>query len=249
MLEPYDFYEGRVFRPPSEAYSLIVQSTIGCSHNGCRFCEMYREKRFRIRPLEDVLNDLRRARGFTAQAARIFFADGDAFIRRADEQAELLRQTRRIFPECERISMYASPGSILIKSDEELCALCAAGAELLYLGLESGDDALLQAVNKGATAEEIITAAKRAAAAGFQLSVTAISGLAGAEGSMAHAEATAEAVSAMKPAYFSLLTLMLEPGSEMYEDYRAGRFAPLSARAILEETRRFLERVDSEGTV
>lgn len=249
MTEPAGFYEGRIFRPPSEARSLIVQSTIGCSHNGCTFCEMYKEKRFRLRPLTDVKGDLERARGFVRFAGRIFFADGDAFIRKAEEQAELMESVRRLFPECERVSMYASPRSILVKTDEELKAIREAGVALLYLGLETGDDALLTAIHKGATAEEIVTAAQRARAAGFALSVTAISGLAGAEGSDAHADATADAVSAMKPTYFSLLTLMLEPGSDMYEDYRAGRFVPLAADAILRETRRFLARVDSEGTV
>ncbi len=249
MTELSGFYEGRIYRPPSEARSLIVQSTIGCSHNRCAFCEMYREKRFRIRPLADVITDMERARPFIRHAERIFFADGDAFIRRPEEQTALMEALRRFYPECERVSMYASPRSILTRSDEELAAVRASGVALLYLGLESGDDALLQAICKGATAQEIVAAVQRARAAGFQLSVTAISGLAGAEGSAAHADATADAVSAMKPEYFSLLTLMLEPGSDMYGDYCAGRFVPLSPEAILRETRRFMERVDAEGTV
>lgn len=244
-----DFYEGRVFRPPSEASSLIIQSTIGCSHNRCAFCEMYREKRFRVRPVEDVAADLATARGWFRRVDRVFFADGDAFIRPAADQVEIMARVKSIFPECERVSMYASPASILKKSDQDLAAVRAAGVKLLYLGLESGDDAVLKKIDKGATADEIVTACIRARQAGFAVSVTAINGLAGAEGSAAHAQGTAKAVSRMKPDYFSLLTLMLEPGSPMYEDYRAGRYVPLTPRQVLAETREMLLGLDSEGTV
>ena len=149
-----DFYEGRIFRPPSEAYSLIVQSTIGCSHNRCAFCTMYKEKQFRIRSTEDVIADLERARGFASSIRRIFFADGDAFIRKSGEQLKISAAVKRIFPECERVSMYASPKSVLIKTDDELKALHDAGTELLYMGLESGDENVLRRINKGATDEK-----------------------------------------------------------------------------------------------
>ena len=127
-----DFYEGRIFRPPSEAYSLIVQSTIGCSHNRCAFCTMYKEKQFRIRSTEDVIADLERARGFASSIKRIFFADGDAFIRKSEEQLKISAAVRRIFPECERVSMYASPKSVLIKTDDELKALAATGTGVAH---------------------------------------------------------------------------------------------------------------------
>ena len=130
-----DFYEGRIFRPPSEAYSLIVQSTIGCSHNRCAFCTMYKEKQFRIRSTEDVIADLESARGFASSIKRIFFADGDAFIRKSEEQLKISAAVKRIFPECERVSMYASPKSVLIKTDDELKALhevCRENNLLLY---------------------------------------------------------------------------------------------------------------------
>lgn len=244
-----DFYEGRIFRPPSEAYSLIVQSTIGCSHNRCAFCTMYKERRFRIRSTEDVIADLERARGFASSIKRIFFADGDAFIRKSEEQLKISAAVKRIFPECERVSMYASPKSVLIKTDDELKALHDAGTELLYMGLESGDENVLRRINKGATAEEIILAGQRAKQAGFAVSLTAILGLAGDEGSAAHAKATAEAVSRMKPDYFGLLSLMLEPGCPMYDEYRADRLKPVGPAMALEECRIMLENMDSEGTV
>lgn len=243
-----DFYEGRVFRPPSEAASLIVQSTIGCSHNGCAFCEMYKEKRFRVRPVEDVVRDLETARGWAKRVPRIFFADGDAFVRRAEQQLEIMSAVRRLYPEFERVTTYASPRSILVKTDAELRALRDSGIKMLYLGLETGNDELLKRINKGATCDEIVLAARRAADAGFEMSVTAISGLA-PDMWEAHADDTAAAVSRMKPTYFSLLTLMLEPGSDMYDAWRAGTFKPMPADCILHETRRMLERFDSEGTV
>ena len=245
----YDFYEGRIFRPPSEARSLIIQSTIGCSHNRCAFCEMYREKKFRMRPIDDIERDLLEARRAVRCAQRIFFADGDAFIRPAADHAAIMALVAELFPECGRVSMYASPASIASKTDEELNAIRASGVALLYLGLETGDDALLQKICKGATSAQIIECGRRAKAAGFAVSVTAINGLGGLEGSAAHADGTAKAVSLMKPDYFSLLTLMLEPGSDMYEDFRAGRYVPLEAHDILVETRRILEGLDSEGTV
>lgn len=245
------FYEGRIFRPPSEAYSLIVQATIGCSHNGCAFCTMYKEKRFRLRTVEEVINSLTTARGFEGGIRRIFFADGDAFIRPAVQQLEIMAAVKRIFPECERVSMYASPKSILAKSDEELVQLNKSGIELIYMGLESGDDELLKAVNKGASAAQIVLAGQRARAAGFAVSLTAILGLSGndKEKSKSHALATAGAVSRMKPEYFSLLSLMLEPGCPMFELYAKGKLKPLGAADMLVESRIMLENMDSEGTV
>ena len=197
---------------------------------------MYKEKQFRIRSTEDVIADLERARGFASSIKRIFFADGDAFIRKSEEQLKISAAVRRIFPECERVSMYASPKSVLIKTDDELKALHDAGTELLYMGLESGDENVLRRINKGATAEEIILAGQRAKQAGFAVSLTAILGL-------------AEAVSRMKPDYFGLLSLMLEPGCPMYDEYRAGRLKPVGPATALEECRIMLENMDSEGTV
>ncbi|MDD6722023.1 MAG: radical SAM protein [Christensenellales bacterium] len=243
------FYEGRIFRPPSEAFSLIVQATIGCSHNRCAFCTMYKEKSFRIRKTEDVIADLETARGFSNRIRRIFFADGDAFIRNTEDQLIILNAVKRVFPECERVSMYASPKSILVKTDGELELLHEAGIDLLYMGLESGDDGVLERIDKGATAAEIVLAGQRAKKAGFAISLTAILGLAGEEGSASHAIATAKAVSEMKPDYFGLLSLMLEPGCKMYDEYRQGLLKPISPLIALNESGLMLKNMDSEGTV
>ena len=151
-------YEGRVFRPPSEAYSLIVQVTIGCSHNKCTFCDMYKEKQFRVRKLEDVKRDFDEARRAYRQVDRIFLADGDALMCRPEHMAEILRYIRELFPECERVTSYGSPASILVKKQEDLNMLHELGLDMIYLGLESGSDEVLRRVNKGETADEIVRA-------------------------------------------------------------------------------------------
>ena len=144
-------YEGRVFRPPSEAYSLIVQVTIGCSHNKCTFCDMYKEKRFRVRKLEEVKADFDEARRMYRRVGRIFLADGDALMCRPEHMAEILRYIKKVFPECERVTSYGSPASILCKKQEDLNMLHDLGLDMIYLGLESGSDEVLRRINKGET--------------------------------------------------------------------------------------------------
>ena len=242
-------YFGRVFRPPSEARSLIVQVTYGCSHNTCAFCEMYKEKRFSLRPMEEIREDFRLARAAYARVPRIFLADGDAFMRRTADLEELLDLIADLFPERERVTCYASPGSIRAKTDGELRTLREKGLSMVYMGLESGCDAVLAKMDKGFTAAEIVEAGKRVRAAGMALSVTAISGLGGAELWRAHAEDTAAALSAMTPEYIGLLTLMVEPGTPLYDWVERGDFVVPDARGILEETALLLERIDSPGSV
>lgn len=171
-------YEGRVFRPPSEAYSLIVQVTVGCSHNKCTFCDMYKEKRFHLRKLEDVLEDFNIARRQYRYIERVFLADGDALIRKTEDLAVILKHIRKVIPECQRVTSYGSPKSILTKSPEDLALLHSLGLEMIYLGLESGNEQVLKHINKGVTVEDIVRAGQMVKDAGMKLSVTAISGLA-----------------------------------------------------------------------
>lgn len=243
-------YEGRVFRPPSEAYSLIVQVTIGCSHNKCTFCDMYKEKKFRVRKLEEVKADFDAAKKIYRNGVqRIFLADGDALMCRAEHLAEILRYIKRTFPECERITSYGSPASILCKTPEELSLLHELGLEMIYLGLESGSDEVLQRVNKGETADEIVRAGQMVKEAGMKLSVTAIAGLGGDELSKEHAIKTGQALSKMKPDYIGLLTLLFELPTPLMRDWQEGRFHLLSPIEIAQETLTLLENIDSEGSV
>ncbi len=242
-------YEGRVFRPPSEAYSLIVQATIGCSHNRCTFCDMYKEKRFRVRRLEEVKADFDLARVAYQRVDRIFLADGDALMCPAAHLAEILRYIREKFPECERVTSYGSPKSILVKTQEELNELHELGLEMVYLGLESGSDEVLRRVNKGETAAEIVRAGQMVKAAGMKLSVTAIAGLGSLERSEEHAVQTARALSEMKPEYIGLLTLLFELPTPLMRDWEEGRFYLMEPVEIAAETLTLLENIDSEGSV
>ena len=242
-------YEGRVFRPPSEAYSLIVQVTIGCSHNKCTFCDMYKEKCFRVRKLEEVKADFDEARRMYRRVGRIFLADGDALMCRPEHMAEILRYIKKVFPECERVTSYGSPASILCKKQEDLNMLHDLGLDMIYLGLESGSDEVLRRINKGETADEIVRAGLMVKEAGMKLSVTCIAGLGSLELSEEHAIKTAEALSRMKPEYIGLLTLLFELPTQLMRDWQEGRFYLMNPIEIAHETLILLEHIDSEGSI
>ncbi|MGI6174730.1 MAG: radical SAM protein [Christensenellales bacterium] len=242
-------YEGRIFRPPSEARSLIVQATIGCSHNECTFCDMYKEKRFRMRKTEDVIADLSECAREYGFVRRIFLADGDALILKTEEMLKILRHIQQVFPGVERVAVYGSPKSVLIKSVEQLKELRENGLGMVYMGLESGSDEVLRRVNKGETCAQIVEAGKMIKQAGIPLSVTAISGLGGTELWEEHALRTAEAFSEMKPDYIGLLTLMFEGDVPLLEECRAGRFELLTPEQVAQETLLMLRHMDCEGSV
>lgn len=242
-------YEGRVFRPPSEAYSLIVQVTVGCSHNKCTFCDMYKEKRFHLRKLEDVLEDFNIARRQYRYIERVFLADGDALIRKTEDLVTILKHIRKVIPECQRVTSYGSPKSILTKSPEDLKLLHSLGLEMIYLGLESGNEQVLKHINKGVTVEDVIRAGQMVKDAGMKLSVTAISGLGGTEMWKEHAIDTAKAFSRMKPDYIGLLTLMFEGDVPLRRECEEGKFHLLTAPQVAKETLLMLEHIDSEGSV
>lgn len=244
-------YEGAVYRPPSEAGSLIIQLTIGCARNTCRFCSMYKAKKFRIRPLQDVVEDIRESREYYKDylVRRVFLADGDALICKTDDLLYIMGVVKDLFPENERISMYGAPKDILLKSHEDLVRLREAGLEMVYVGAESGDDAVLKYVDKGATHAEIAEAGQRLKAAGIKVSVTLISGLGGKEHLVNHAVNSAKLINEMNPDYVGFLTLMLEPDAPMYEDLQKGEFNFLKPKEVFEELKLFINNVDSEGTV
>jgi radical SAM superfamily enzyme YgiQ (UPF0313 family) len=242
-------YSGSVYRPPSEAYSLIVQVTLGCSHNKCAFCNMYKDKQFSIVDIEQVMEDLAWARERYSRIERIFLADGDALILPMEHLLRILHFIRKNIPECTRVATYASPKSILRKTPEELRTLREAGLSMGYLGLETGNDMLLQKINKGVTVAQQIEAAQKLKAAGMTLSVTAINGLGGTEDWEAHAVDTAKALSAMRADYAALLTLRIYTGTPMAEWIREGKLTQPNPMELIRETRLLLSEIDSPGTV
>ena len=243
-------YYGDVYRPPSEASSLIIQVTLGCSHNTCKFCTMYKEKRFYNRPLADVLEDLREvAVKYGRRVRRIFLADGDALIRKTDDLLVILDEIAKLYPVCERVTAYASPGSLLIKKPEELKTLREHGLSMVYLGLESGSDKVLKLMDKGFTAAQIVEGGLKAKAAGMQLSVTAIAGLGGTELSDEHAADTAAALSAMNPDYVGVLTLEIHEGTPLQKMVRDGEFKILDSIEVLKETKEMIRKMDCPGCV
>ena len=243
-------YEGTVYRPPSEAYSLIIQLTIGCARNTCTFCNMYKDKTFRVRPLEDVVEDMEMAkRMYRVPIRRLFLADGDALIVKTQDLLFILKKAWEIFPALERITVYGAPKDILAKNLEDLVQLRQAGLEMVYVGLESGYNKILADVKKGVTAAEMVEAGQKVRKAGMKLSMTVISGLGGRERLAEHAVESAKVVSMIKPEYVGFLTLMLEPPAPMYEDWKNGKFSLLHPDEVLEEQRLFLEHVDAEGCV
>ena len=242
-------YSGNVYRPPSEAYSLIVQVTLGCSHNKCAFCIMYKDKKFEIVPIDQVMEDLQWARQSYSRIQRIFLADGDALILPTEHLMRILTFIRDHIPECERVAVYASPRSILGKTPEDLRLLRENGLSMAYLGLETGNEALLKKINKGVTVAQQIEAGQKLKAAGLTLSVTAINGLSGTEGWEEHAVDTAHALNAMRPDYIALLTLRIYTGTPMHRWVQEGSLTMPKPMELIRETHRFLQEIDCPGAV
>ncbi len=240
----FDREPGPVFRPPSEANSFILRVTVGCSHNKCTYCNMYRSVDFHIKKQEDVFRQIADARATGIPVRRVFLADGDALVLSTQRLLMILKELYTAFPKLQRVSAYAGPKAILGKTAEELQKLRAAGLKLLYYGLETGDDDLLAAVCKGVTAGEAIKAGQMVKDAGMKLSMMVIVGLAGVSGSEAHARYTAKAVNAIQPDMLSALTLMLYRGSELRQQYEKGEFSPLTPRGIMKELADFLAQIE-----
>lgn len=230
-------YEGRLFRPPSEGMSYILQVTIGCSHNRCAFCGMYREKQFRMRDINEIREDIELAGKTYRHVDRIFLADGNALAMKTEYLLEIVTLLKATFPECRRIGIYGAPGDVLRKSSKELQQLKEAGLAIVYMGVESGSDRILQAVDKGVTAADMIMAGKKVKESNIKLSVTVISGLGGRRYGQEHPLETAKVINAIDPDYLGLLTLMLEEGTPLYEAHRDGSFETLTPIEIMEETK------------
>ena len=228
-------YEGVVIRPPSEAASLILQYTIGCSHNQCIFCPAYKEKRFRIRNIAEMVQDIGSCLPACAETRRIFLADGDALTAPFPDLFGLLSLLRSSFPKLQRTGMYANAKNILGKTVSELKRLREAGLGILYLGIETGDDELLLWMKKGVTSAEMAAAGRRVKEAGIKLSVTVLLGIGGVDKSREHACATGKLLSAIDPEYVGALTTMVVKGTSLYDLQRQNRFHLPSPFAILAE--------------
>lgn len=242
-------YEGSLYRPPSEAYSLIVQATLGCTHNKCTFCSMYKDKSFRVRSTEDIIEDFRIGRERYKLVNRIFIADGDALVIKTEELVKILEYIKANFPECERIGIYGSPKAILTKTKEELQILKDLGLGIVYLGVESGSDKILKAINKGVTREEMVQAGRRVVESGINLSTTLISGLGGRADSLEHAKESASIINEIKPQYVGLLTLIVEEGVPLYDDVKSGKFSLLTPKEVLLETKEMVKNINVDNCV
>lgn len=243
-------YEGTVYRPPSEANSLLIQATIGCPHNQCTFCAMYKDKAFRIRPVEDIKEDLRTAKAYYGDTLEtVFFPDGNTIIMRTGQLEEIFQYTRELFPAVSRITLYGSARFINLKSADELLRLRQAGLTRIHSGMESGDDVTLAHLRKGATAREIIEAGLKVRAAGIEQSEYVLIGAGGTQRSREHALASAAVLNEIRPEFIRLRTLMPLKDAPLYEEWKSGAFTLLSPHQALQETALFLEHLTAAGSM
>ena len=235
-----------LYRPPGEWKSYLLQCTIGCSNNQCTFCGMYKEKKFRIRPTEEILEDIDMARAYYGPGLqRVFLMDGDAIIIKTEDLLRILRKLYDTFPALEKVTLYAGPRSTLSKTPEELKALHDAGLTRAYLGVESGSDAVLKFIHKGVNAQQMLQAGQRLVEAGIDLWVTIILGITGEGGDWReHILSTAQIINEMKPRHLSAMTFAPAKGTPLGDDVLAGRFKVYGPDHILEECRLLIEHLD-----
>jgi radical SAM superfamily enzyme YgiQ (UPF0313 family) len=237
-------YEGNIIRPPSEADSILLQVTVGCSRNKCTFCGTYAGERFRIKPDEVVDEDIAFAEAYCRRQRRVFLCDGDALIIPQGRLLRILTQIEKRLPWVTRVGAYANAKSLSMKTPEELRELRAHGLGILYMGLETGDDATLERIRKGADSGTMIAMGRKAREAGFRLSLTVLLGIAGRDRSDIHARETGRVLSAIDPEYVGALSLMLIPGTPLYEDHQSGRFPMIEPMEMLRELRTMIAHTE-----
>lgn len=230
-----------IIRPPSEARSLLLPVTIGCSHNRCTFCATYRGIKFRIRGIDEIKADIDRiAHSFSRSVGRVFLENGDALVCRQEMLVEIMEHLNKRFPDMERVGTYASPQNLLNKSVDDLKVLKELKLGIMYLGVETGDEELLTRIEKGVTLSQMVEVGRKAKASGITLSVTVILGLGGAQGGRQHALQTAKVLTEIDPDFCGALTLMLEPDAPLYSQWQRGEFIPASPFQSLEELRQII---------
>ena len=240
----HQIYEGSVFRPPSEARSLILQATIGCSHNKCTFCISFQDKEFRIKSFEQIKKDVEAVLPYYKNTKRIFLADGNALVIPTKDLLKILNILTDNFPNLERIGIYASPQDIRKKTVEELKQLKETGLGIIYVGLESGSDMILKKVKKGALSKQMIEAAIKVKEAEITLSVIFILGLGGKKYTKEHATETAKILSKMDPDFIGALTLMVVKGTPIYEEVKNKELEILNPRGVFEELRILIKNLN-----
>ena len=228
-------HQGYCIRPPSEAYSILLQATLGCSHNKCTFCGAFKNKRFAIKDRAIWEKDLQFAEKYCKRQDRIFVMDGDAFIMPMKHWEWLLTNIRDRLPWVTRVSTYANSKGVVMKSDEDLKRLRELGLSMIYYGVESGHRDVLEDIKKGANPEKLIEQGQRLKKAGFILSITVLTGIAGIEGSLAHAQETGKVLTAIDPEYIGALTLLVEPGTLIEEKARLGKLVMPDQMGLLRE--------------
>ncbi len=230
-------YEGMVIRPPSEANSILLQVTVGCSRNKCSFCGTYMGERFKIKSDEIIQADIAFAARYCQRQRRVFLCDGDALIIPQKRLVSILSDIRQQLPWVTRVGAYANAKSLKLKTPQQLETLKSLGLGILYMGLETGDDVTLKAIHKGALSDEMIQMGQKARQSGMKLSVTVLLGIAGRERSQIHAHETGRVLSAIDPEYVGALSLMLIPGTPLHDDYEAGHFVLIEPDEMLRELR------------
>ena len=240
-------YEGTIYRPPSEWQSCLLQVTIGCSHNACTFCGMFKDKKYRVRPLTEILEDISLAKVQYGHIEQIFLCDGDAIAIPTKDLLKILHHIKRTFPQIKMISTYAGPKSTLSKSMEELELLREAGLTRAYLGVESGDEQVLKETCKGVNAAQMLEAGRCLVEAGMDLYSIILIGLAGRERSRENSLATADMINRMNPKHLAAMTYMPVKGTKMYKDIEAGKFQVLTEMECLEETKALIEGINLDN--
>lgn len=234
-------YEGNIIRPPSEADSILLQITVGCSHNKCTFCGTYTGERFKIKSDDIIGEDIAFASTYCRRQRRVFLCDGDALIIPHKRLLGILMEIENRLPWVTRVGVYANAKSLGMKTEAELGELRAHGLGIAYMGLETGDDATLKNIRKGADSRRMIEMGKKARAAGLKLSITVLLGIAGRERSEIHATETGRVLSAIDPEYVGALSLMLIPGTPLFETYEAGMFELPKPHEMLQELRTMID--------
>jgi len=237
-------YTGNIFRPFSEANSYLLQCTIGCSHNHCTFCGMYKNQPFKIRPLDELKTDIQMAKEHYGDLEKVFLCDGDAIVIPTDMLLEIIQELYQTFPSLRHVGVYVGPTSTLEKSLSELSALRAAGLTKAYLGVETGDDALLKSIKKGVDATQMRDAGLHLIQAGINLSAMVLLGIAGpGPASEKHALATAQICNEMKPHYLAALTVTPVPGTVLFHQVEKGNFQLLDPFETLQEMKWMFENI------